>query len=172
MTQSAADLANTGRSRGGAALLAAFRRSRLGSVAIELALLAPVLAGILIAVVDFGSYIYSSMQMQSASRAGAQYAIQSSGNSSDATAISDAVLASSSDLQSGISVASVTFCACADGSSTAVSATTGCSGTCAGGESPALTVQVTVSNTFTPMFSWPGIPDSLLIEGVTALRVP
>lgn len=172
MTQSAPESAKTGRSRCVFPMVAAFRRSRLGSIAIELALLAPVLAGILIAVVDFGGYIYSSMQMQSASRAGAQYAIQSTGNASDVTAISDAVLASSSDLETGLAVTSVTFCACTDGSTSAVSATTGCSGTCPGGDAPAYTVQVTVSKTYTPMFSWPGIPDSLLIEGMTALRVP
>lgn len=172
MNRSAPISAKSGRLRRVLPLVAAFRRSRLGSVAIELALLAPVLAGFLIGAVDFGSYIYKSMQMQSASRAGAQYAIQTGANSTDSTGISDAVFRSSTDLDPGLSVVSATFCACADGSSSAVSNTTGCGGTCPGGDTPALTVQVTVSNTFKTIFPYPGIPDSIVITGKTALRVP
>ena len=153
-------------------LAAAFRRCARGSVAIELALLAPVLAALLIGSVDFGTYIYKKMQLQSASRAGAQYAIQTGANSTDSTGISDAVFRSSTDLDPGLSVISATFCACADGSSSAVSDTTGCGGTCPGGDTPALTVQVTVSNTFKTIFPYPGIPDSIVITGKTALRVP
>ena len=153
-------------------LAAAFRRCARGSVAIEIALLAPVLAALLLGSVDFGTFVFQKMQVQSASRAGAQFAIQSAGNADDTGGISNAALTSSSNLEAGTSVKSVSFCACADGSETAVSATTGCGGTCSGGDFPALTVRVTVSNTFTPIFPYPGIPDSILLEGETSLRVP
>ena len=45
-------------------LVAAFRDCARGSVAIELALLAPVLAAILLGSVDLGSYIYEKMQIK------------------------------------------------------------------------------------------------------------
>lgn len=153
-------------------LAAVFRDCARGSVAIELALLAPVLAAILLGSIDLGSYIYEKMQVQSASRAGAQYAIQSSGNSQDPVSIAVAVRASSTDLATGTTITTETFCGCSDGSETAVSGTTGCGGTCSGGEFPALSVRVTVTNTFTPIFPYPGIPDPVVLTGVTSLRVP
>ena len=153
-------------------LAAAFRDCARGSVAIELALLAPVLAAILLGSVDLGSYIYEKMQIQSASRAGAQYAVQSPGNSQDPVSIAVAVRASSTDLATGATITTETFCSCSDGSETAVSGTTGCGGSCTGGEFPALSVRVTVSNTFTPVFPYPGIPDPVVLKGVTSLWVP
>lgn len=153
-------------------LAAAFRRCARGSVAIELALLAPVLAALLIGSVDFGTYIYKKMQLQSASRAGAQFAIQSDGNAEDTAGINSAVLASADDLEAGLTITSTTYCSCADGTETTVSVTTGCGGTCAGGDAPALSVRVTVSNTFTPIFPYPGLPDSIDLQGETSLRVP
>ena len=152
-------------------LVAAFRLSASGSVAIEIALLAPVLAALLLGSVDLGTFIFQKMQVQSASRAGAQFAIQSAGNADDVAGIANAALASSSNLDAGTSVQSESFCACGK-DETAVSATTGCGGTCSGGDFPALTVRVTVSNTFTPIFPYPGIPDSILLEGETSLGVP
>lgn len=153
-----------------ALLATAFRFCARGSVAVELALLAPVLAGMLIGIVDIGTYIHQKMQLQSAARAGAQYAIQSDGNAEDTAGISAAVTASA-DLDAGFSITSVAFCGCADGTETTVSVT-GCGGTCAGGDNPALSVRVTVTNTFTPIFPYPGLPDSLDLQGQTSLRVP
>ena len=151
---------------------AAFRNCARGSVAIELALLAQVLAAILLGSIDLGTYIYEKMQMQSAARAGAQYAVQSDGNYADTAGISTAVLASSTDLETSVTVTSKSYCACADGSETALSASLGCSGTCTGGDTPALTVRITVTNTFTPIFPYPGIPDNIVLTGVSSLRVP
>ena len=151
-------------------LATAFRVCARGSVAVELALLAPVLAGVLIGIVDIGTYINQKMQLQSAARAGAQYAIQSDGNAEDTAGIFD-VVAAASNMDAGFTVTSVAFCGCADGTETTVS-TTGCGGTCAGGDSPALSVRVTVSNTFTPIFPYPGLPDSVDLQGQTSLRVP
>ena len=164
--------ARTGRAWRLSRLAAAFHIGARGSVAIEIALLAPVLAALLLGSVDLGTFIFQKMQVQSASRAGAQFAIQSAGNADDTGGISNAALTSSSNLEAGTSVKSVSFCACADGSETAVSATTGCGGTCPDGGFPALSVRVTVSNTFTPIFPYPGIPDSILLVGETSLRVP
>ncbi len=151
---------------------AGFRACARGSVAIELALLAPVLVALLIGSVDFGTYIYKTMQLQSASRAGAQYAIQSGGNAEDTAGISAAVLASSTDLEAGITITSAAFCVCADGSEEAVDASTGCNNTCTADQFSALSVRVTVTNTYTPIFPYPGIPDSILLEGSTSMRVP
>ena len=52
-------------------LAAAFRLCASGSVAIEIALLAPVLAALLLGSVDLGTFVFQKIQVQSASRAGA-----------------------------------------------------------------------------------------------------
>ena len=70
-----------------------FRSSRGGNVSIELALLTPIMAFMLVAAIDFGSYIYSKMQLQNASRAGAQYAIQTDEQFVDTAAILVAIQA-------------------------------------------------------------------------------
>ncbi len=160
------------RTRGFYRLATAFCGSARGSVAIELALLAPVLAALLVGSVDLGTYIYKKMQLESASRDGAQYAIQSDGNAEDGAGITAAVQNSADDFDPGLTIVSAAFCSCNDGTETAVSNTTGCGGTCSGGDSPALSVRVTVSNTFTPIFPYPGIPDKIDLQGETSLRVP
>ncbi len=171
MKHSGSKPAKVGRASWLSRLAAGFRACVCGSVAIELALLTPVLAALLIGSVDLGTYIYEKMQLQSASRAGAQYAIQSDGNAEDTAGISAAVLASSADLDAGVAITSAAFCGCIDGSETALSDTTGCSTTCPGGDFPGLSVRVTVTNTYTPIFPYPGIPDSILLEGSTSMRV-
>jgi Flp pilus assembly protein TadG len=125
----------------------------------------------LVGAVDFGGFIFQKMEVQNASRAGAQFAIQAAGNSSDTTLIEAAVRAAS-DLDTSTTVDSDTFCGCADGAESTPDTTLGCSGDCAGGEFPALTVRVTVSGTFTSMFPYPGIDQTLTITGVTVMQVP
>lgn len=149
----------------------AFREARRGAVAVELALLAPVLAFMLVGAIDFGNYIYQRMQLKNASRAGAQYAIQSSSDPFDNAAI-DAVVRAASNIDAGASVTSGAFCGCVDGSESAPDSLGVCSGTCAGGEFPALFVRVTVSDTFSTLFPYPGIPDTLTLQGQTSLQVP
>ncbi len=149
----------------------AFRKSRRGNMTVELALLAPVMALMLVGAIDFGSFIFGKMQLQNASRAGAQYAIQAAGNVNDTASITAAVQAAT-DLDAGTSIKPVAFCGCADGSESTPDSNLGCTGSCAGGEFPALSIRVTVANTFTPLFNYPGIPDSLALQGVTVMQVP
>ena len=85
----------------------AFRESRGGSITVELALLAPVMAFMLVGAIDFGSYVFSKMQLQNASRAGAQYAIQAGRNIEDTAAITAAVQAAS-DLEAGTTISDST----------------------------------------------------------------
>lgn len=149
----------------------AFRRSRRGAVAVELALLTPIMALMLIGAIDYGNFIYQKMEVQNASRAGVQFAIQSSGNATDTTLIQAAVLAAS-DLPTSTTVTSVTFCGCADGGESDPDNSGGCNGDCTGGEFPLLSVRVTVSNIYTSLFDYPGIDDQLTITAVTVMQVP
>lgn len=148
-----------------------FRKARRGAVTVELALLAPVLAFMLVGAIDFGNYIYQKMQLQNASRAGAQFAVQSSSDPFDSAAI-DAVVRAASALDAGTSVTVGAFCGCDDGTESTPTSLGACDGSCAGGDFPRLSVRVTVSNTFSTLFPYPGIPDTLTLQGQTSLQVP
>lgn len=50
------------------------RRDRRGAAAVEFALMATFLLGLLVPIADLGAYIYNSMQLQLAAQAGAEYA--------------------------------------------------------------------------------------------------
>ncbi|MFP6742355.1 MAG: TadE/TadG family type IV pilus assembly protein [Alphaproteobacteria bacterium] len=161
----------SGRRFGVKALWTAFRACRRGAVAVELALLSPIMAMMLIGAIDYGTFIFQKMEVQNASRAGVQYAIQASGNATDTASIA-AVVQAASDLPAGTDVSSATFCGCADGSESDTDSLGSCNGDCTGGEFPALSVRVTVTNTYTSLFPYPGIDDSLKIVGVTVMQVP
>src|SRR5258707_15059220 len=69
--------------------LRALRRAEQGSVAVELALYIPVMLVLLAGLFQFGSGIFESLRLESAARAGAQYAMIDPTNS---TNIQNAVL--------------------------------------------------------------------------------
>ena len=98
-----------------------------GVAAIELALIAPVLTLMMVAVTDIGMGVYRKMQVEDAAQVGAQYAIK---NGYDAKAISNAVISATNSSAITASPAPVKFCGCATGSG--VSSTT-CGTTCPGG---------------------------------------
>ena len=100
---------------------------RSGVAAVELALIAPLLTLMMVAVTDIGLGVYRKMQVEDAAQVGAQYAVK---NGYDANAISNAVISTTNFLAITASPAPVKFCGCATGSG--VSSTT-CGTTCPGG---------------------------------------
>ncbi len=161
--------------------LAALKSAR-GSSVIEFALIAPVLLLMVVGAIDFGTFIYQKMQMQSAARAGAQYAIQSDATVSDTAGITFAAQFASELDFTGVTVTPTQFCACSDGTESAVDAATGsCNGTCFGGEFPGLYVKVSLTGDFTPLFPIAGIsnlagsgglPDVMTLNAEVSMRVP
>src|SRR5258708_38861884 len=111
----------------GSSIICKVLRRRGGNTAIEFALIAPVLAGMLVGMTDLGVGIYENMQVRNAAQAGAQYAIAKGW---DSTAIQNAVTGSGS--MSGISAspAPAKSCGCACGTTIAAAA---CGTACAGG---------------------------------------
>ncbi|MEE8393553.1 MAG: TadE family protein [Rhodospirillales bacterium] len=88
-------------------------RSSEGVSAVEFALITPMLLVVLIGLIDFGMAMFHKMELQSAVRSGAQYALSNSG---DTTSITSAVTAATSI---GISSSDVTLtCYCLDDNDT------------------------------------------------------
>jgi Flp pilus assembly protein TadG len=130
-------------------------RSRLGDsprgvAAVEFALMLPLLAFILVAVVDFGRVFYFSSTIANCARNGAVYASDPiSAAESPYTSIQQAALADASDLKPAPTVTS------ASGSDTSGNPY----------------VAVTVNYTFKSITSFPGIPNNSAISRTVRVRV-
>ncbi len=154
-----------GGGRGMTALFRSFVRCVRASVAVELALLTPVLLFMLIGLIDFGGAIHERMQLTSAARAGVQFAIQSSGNVDDTAGILLAVSRAGELVDANITITTFQFCGCPDGSAAS------CGGTCGGGGQAGTYVSVTVVEQFKTLLTYPGISNPIALEGEAVFRV-
>ena len=135
-----------------------------GTVAVEFALVAPVIILIAAGVVDFGLLEMNSAALLGATRIGAQYALR---HPADTAGIRHAIEASIElSPPPSVSASSTLTCECADGS------LIDCSRACATAGLPGpnrVFVTVSASQAFTPLLPWPGIPATL--TATTELRI-
>jgi Flp pilus assembly protein TadG len=131
-----------------------------GGSLVEFALILPLLAFLLVGMVDFGRGMAISMALESAARSGAEYGSlfpQDSGGVQ--TAVAEA-------LGSGLtaqSVSAVPECRCAG-------LVTACSAACNGGGAEMyLTVQVNYA--YSPILPYPGIAASYPLKGTAEFRI-
>jgi Flp pilus assembly protein TadG len=114
-------------------------RRRAGTASIELALLVPVLAAVLVGMFDWGLAIEQRIRLQTAARAGAQQALRTP---ADTAAITAAVRAAAPDFQALTISPSPIWCECG-------TTATACTSACEGGL--ARFVRVSVSHPFSPI---------------------
>ncbi len=138
---------------------------RAGNAAVEFALLAPALILLLLGIIDYGTGVYQSMQVQNAAEVGAEYAIK---NGFNATAISSAVT-SATNLQ-GISAtpSPAQSCGCASGSTVS---TATCGSTCPSGAAAGVYVTVSAQSTYSTLIPYPGIPNSFTFSSASMVRI-
>jgi len=94
-------------------LLKGLRRSERGAAAVEFALLIPIISAVLLGLVNYGLAMFDKMELTSATRAGAQLALL---DTSDTTAIKQAVVDSTNLSLTIANVTTSQACECADGS--------------------------------------------------------
>jgi TadE-like protein len=145
-------------------LIKALQRSEVGSAAVELAVMLPLLAVLALGVTEFGRIYYTAITVTDAARAGAQYGAQSTLTSINSAGMNQAVLNDAADVGS-ISVSSSRFCRCPDGS------TPSCTGSCAGYGGPEVFVQVNASKTVTLLMRYPGLPTAFTLSRTATFRV-
>jgi Flp pilus assembly protein TadG len=143
-----------------------------GSIAAEFAFAAPILVMLVAGIADFGMLTARSAALAGATRAGAEYARNSTTCKADLAGTS-CIAGIKSAIQSAISSGAVltfpsTFspiCKCDDG--TAIT----CGTTCVGpGKVPnRVSIAVSATQAFTPIVPWPGIPTS--VTKSTEIRV-
>ena len=138
------------------ALLRKFRRSQTAAVAVEFALLVPVMGVMLLGLLDYAIMAFHKMELESATRSGAQYAML---DSSD-TALISTTVENSTNLDVNNLVVTITeFCECIDGASVS------CADTCATGSVRSF-MQITAQYTHTPLF----IPGTMTLSVESIIR--
>jgi Flp pilus assembly protein TadG len=145
-----------------APLLTRLLRCRKGVSAVEFALSLPFMMVALIGLAEFGLGVNEKMRLLNAARAGVQYAYS---NSTDTAGIASAASQGASLDQGNITVAVVPSWGCADGGSVPQD------GTCGDGSQKRGYVTVTITETWTPTFQFPGFPASLPLTATATLRV-
>jgi len=137
------------------------RRDERGVTAIEFAVIAPILVGMFISIVDLGLGLYTQVQLANAAQAGAAYAMQKGYNS-----LGMITVAQSSTRLTGVSVTTSQFCGCPSSSGVT---TTACDASCSDGLTAGTFAQVTATKDYATILSYPGLPSSFhMSEQATA----
>ena len=135
------------------ALLGRLIRSGRGQSLAEFAIMAPVLIILMLGAIDFGRVYFSFVSVTNAARNGAHYASGSATDAADLTGIRSAAVADTNELLNTSPT----------NPDVAVNTGTDTQGR--------LYADVTVSYTFTTIFPWPGLPNSMNVERTVRARV-
>ena len=152
-----------------------------GSALVELVLVMPLLALLLVGGSDFARVFYTSMAVSNAARTGAQYGAASVTNSADTAGMqARAIAAAQADIGALVvgtcgtanSVCASRTCYCYPDAPTTTFApsSVSCVTTCGAGTHLAVTVSVTATKSFTTISAYPGVPRTLSISRLVEMR--
>ncbi|MGH6948006.1 MAG: TadE/TadG family type IV pilus assembly protein [Kiloniellales bacterium] len=140
-----------------------FAAAEQGNVLVELALMLPVLVLLMMGTIDFGMAMYDQMQLRSAARAGAEYAVIDPENLG---AVEDAVEAALGGPDPAMAVATGSFCEC-PGASGSVD----CGLACEDETTPRKFVAVEVTRPVDTLLPYPNVIQQITLRGEATFRV-
>ena len=146
---------------------AGFFRCERGVAAIEFAMIVPVFALILIGIADYGMFMNQKMKIQDLSVTAVQYVAQGGSETNVVSGVintSDFYVASAAKGQT-INVTTSASCECANGNSISCNLT--CPNT---GDYLRHYYTVTLTSAYTPIFPYPGIPNSITLTGSSRMQ--
>ena len=149
-------------------LLFACRGNESGQSLVETAFTVSLLVLLLAAAADFGRAFYKNIEVKGAARAGASYGVTDPG---DTTGMQNAAKAAAGDIASDskFSATASWGCECYSGSTPTIPGPNSCTTpSCA--ENVVDYVSVTVSDQYTPLFPWPGIPSTIPMSSTVTMR--
>jgi len=115
---------------------------------------------------DFARAIYAGIEVANAARAGVQFGALSPGNSGNTDGMAQAALNDAADLGlSRVTASARNFCGCNSSTGEVSCSATTC------GATPSGYVSVTANYTFNTLFSWPGIPNTVVLARTAKMRV-
>jgi Flp pilus assembly protein TadG len=143
-------------------------RTEAGTSAVEFALAAPMLLGLLVPIGDLGMAYSQQIQVQQAAQAGAQYAAFHPWNSHSVTAISNAVTSAGTLAGITASPAPSQACGCPNGS--AITSAT-CNSACPNGEAAGYYVVVGAQLRYTPRLPYSVLGNSTILSARSTVRI-
>ena len=148
------------------ALIRSFGRSRTGAVAVEFAVITPVVVVLTVGAWDIGRLINTTTSLTNLSRSGLQYAMSKYW---DAEEVRDAVLAEAArQSMNNVTVTVQATCQCSDGSVPADCASTNA---CGGTEAVQIFTKVSASKSYGATIPFPGITTSTSFTRSSKVRV-
>jgi Flp pilus assembly protein TadG len=135
-----------------------------GVIAVEFAIIAPVLLLVMICTIDLGMGIYRQMQVESAAQAGAEYAIAHGFSAS----IPNAVVNATSFSGITASPAPAQFCGCA---ATSGVTSASCGSTCPGGAAAGTYVTVSAQGSYNTILPYPLLPNTFTFASQSTVRI-
>ena len=139
--------------------------SEQGQTAVEFALVAPMLAAALVAMIDLGIGFYEKMEVENAAQAGAEYAIARGWN---ATSVANAVTASGTLAAISATPAPTQSCGCASGTTVAAAS---CGSTCPSGAAAGTYVTVNAQAQYKTILSYPGLASPMTLSAQSIVRL-
>jgi len=134
-----------------------------GQTVLEMALMLPLLLMLLVSVIEIGRYAYFDILISNAARAGAQYGAQSVIHAWDINGIKNAA---HDDGLAAMTITPTQQCSCSP-TATPVN----CGGGGIGCAQTLVYVQVQATDTYSSLFSYPGIPKTLKLSSTVTMRV-
>lgn len=145
--------------------LAPLFRCARGNVSVEFALVLPFLLLLVMGAFDFGRGFTEKLRLNSAARAGAQYALEKYNKVEDTAGVIQSARNDAEDVNNALTVTPRYYCACLTGGEIA------CGTSCSGGEVPMRYIEVDVSGPFQLMFDYPMTTGTMTLQGHAELRL-
>jgi Flp pilus assembly protein TadG len=152
--------------------------SRLGSLScgdagqslVELALIVPIFALLILGAVEFGQLVYASIEVSDAARAGVAYGAQSAATAADLAGIQNAAINDAPEVPV-MTALPVQFCTCSNAVTTHVSCASAPTTCATQGFHVVNYVQVNTTATITPVIHLPGTGGGFTLYGQAIMRV-
>ena len=145
--------------------LATLYRCVSGNISVEFALVIPFLMLLVMGAYDFGRGFTEKLRLNSAARAGAQYALSNYNMVEDENGVRQSARDDAEDVDEVLQVDPNYICRCLD------DVVLDCGEPCTGGEVPMRYIEVDVSGPFEFMFDYPMTTGSMTLQGHAELRL-
>lgn len=140
-------------------------RTSKGAIAIEFAVILPVLLLLGIGIFELGSIAVEQNTIESAAKAGVQYGTQDFTTANDSAGMVQAALNDIGTTSEQINVSARQYCSCPNDGELP------CTDLCKDGSYSPMYVQVSVQTTKDLLFHYPGFPDSISLSATSEMRI-
>ena len=154
------------------------KKTQAGMALVEFALVVPILALLLVGLIEVGRFAYFNIAVGNAARAGAQYGAFSSSNAGNSAGIAAAAEADANGSGKivNITASGTVVCSCWNGTAGTESPSPPTAAACTANPRctsgvPVPYVQVDASGSYPAMFNYPGLPSTFSTSARAIMRV-